>query len=93
MYGTYNLITEKIDLHGTLKTDSAPSNTTQGIKSLLIKALDPFLKKKRAGYQMPIRITGTYEHPSFGLDLAGTDAKTARSDPVHSSQLLKSGKQ
>lgn len=92
IHGTYNLITEKIDLHGTLKTDSAPSNTTQGIKSLLMKALDPFFKKKRAGYQIPIKITGTYEHPSFGLDLAGTDAKTARKDTAHASQLLKGGK-
>jgi hypothetical protein len=92
MHGTYNLITEKIDLHGTLRTDSAPSNTTQGIKSLLMKALDPFFKKKRAGYQMPIQITGTYEHPSFGLDLAGADEKTARKDTAHASQLLKGGK-
>ena len=92
MHGTYNLITEKIDLRGTLKTDSAPSNTTQGIKSLLMKALDPFFRKKRVGYQMPIKITGTYEHPSFGLDLAGTDEKTARKDTAHASQLLKDPK-
>jgi hypothetical protein len=91
MHGTYNLITEKIDLHGTLKTDSSPSNTTQGIKSLLMKALDPFLKK-RVGYELPIKITGTYEHPSFGLDLAGTDPKTARKNAAHASQLLKDGK-
>ena len=51
-----------------------------------------FFKKKRAGYQMPIKITGTYEQPSFELDLAGTDAKTARKDTAHASQLLKDGK-
>jgi hypothetical protein len=33
MEGTYNLITEKIDLHGTLRTEAAPSNTTHGIKA------------------------------------------------------------
>src|SRR6185503_2175443 len=71
--GTYNLITEKIDLHGTLKTDSAPSNTARGVKSLLMKALNPFFKKKRAGYAMPVKITGTYEHPIFGLDLGRKD--------------------
>jgi hypothetical protein len=92
MHGTYDLVTEQIDLRGTLRTDSAPSNTAQGIKSLLLKALDPFFKKKRAGYQMPIKITGTYEHPSFGLDLAGTGEKTARKDTAHASQLLKDGK-
>ena len=73
MDGTYNLITEKIDLHGTLKTDSAPSNTARGVKSLLMKALNPFFKKKRAGYAMPVKITGTYEHPIFGLDLGRKD--------------------
>jgi hypothetical protein len=77
MQGTYNLLTEKIDLHGTLKTESEPSNTTHGVKSLILKVLDPFFKKKRAGYIMPVKITGTYGHPSFGLDLRDRDNKKA----------------
>lgn len=89
MQGTYNLITEKIDLHGTLKTISAPSNTTQGVKSLFMKVLDPFFKRKRAGYSIPVKITGTYEHPAFGLDLGNSDAKTARKQQQHASKLLK----
>lgn len=75
MEGTYNLITERIDLHGTLRTDSQPSKTTSGVKALLLKVLDPFFKKKRAGYVMPVKITGTYEHPFFGLDLIDKDKK------------------
>jgi hypothetical protein len=75
LQGTYNLITEKIDLRGTLKTDSEPSNTTHGMKALILKVLDPFFKKKHAGYVMPVKITGTYEHPAFGLDLSDRDAK------------------
>ena len=75
LQGTYNLITEKIDLRGTLKTDSEPSNTTHGMKALILKVLDPFFKKKHAGYMMPVKITGTYEHPSFGLDLSDRDDK------------------
>ena len=35
----------------------------------MLKVLDPFFKKKRVGYVAPIKIGGTYEHPSFGLDL------------------------
>ncbi len=92
MQGTYNLITEKINLRGTLRTDSAPSNTKQGMKGLLLKVLDPFFKKKRAGYIMPIKITGTYEHPSFGLDLGGRDDKAARKESARASQLLKGAK-
>src|ERR1700730_13861878 len=75
LQGTYNLITEKIDLRGTLKTDSEPSKTTHGMKTLILKALDPFFKKKHVGYVMPVNITGTYEHPSFGLDLTDRDDK------------------
>lgn len=76
MQGAYNLITEKIDLHGTLKTDSSPSNTSGGAKAAILKVLAPFFKKKAVGYEMPIKITGTYDHPSFGLDLGnGGDKK------------------
>jgi hypothetical protein len=69
MQGTYNLITERIDLHGTLTTVSQPSNTTSGVKAAILKVLSPFFKKKPVGYVMPVKITGTYEHPQFALDL------------------------
>jgi hypothetical protein len=75
MQGTYNLITETIDLHGTIKTDSEPSDTTHGMKALMLKVLEPFFKKKHVGYMMPVKITGTYEHPMFGLDLSDRDEK------------------
>jgi hypothetical protein len=75
MQGTYNLINEKIDLHGTLKTESEPSNTTSGVKALMLKVLNPFFKKKPVGYVMPVKIMGTYEHPLFGLDLVDSRNK------------------
>ena len=68
--GTYNLVSEQIDLHGTLTTDSRLSNTTHGAKALMLKVLDPFFKKRhQTGYVAPVKITGTYTHPAFGLDL------------------------
>jgi hypothetical protein len=73
MRGTYSLITEKIDLRGTLKTDAEVSKATHGIRSLMLKVLDPFFKNKRGGYVAPIKITGTYQRPSFGLDLSDRD--------------------
>ncbi len=73
MQGTYSLISEKIDLRGTLKTDAEVSKTTHGIKSLMLKVLDPFFKNKRGGYVAPVKITGTYQHPLFGLDLSDRD--------------------
>jgi AsmA-like C-terminal region len=75
MQGTYNLITGKIDLHGTLRADSQPSKITSGVKALLLKVLNPFFKKKPVGYVMPVKIEGTYAHPSFGLDLSDSHDK------------------
>jgi hypothetical protein len=69
MHGTYNLLNHKIDLHGRMQVDSSISKTTTGVKSLLLKAIDPFFKKKKKGEIVPVHITGTYEHPQFGLDL------------------------
>jgi hypothetical protein len=75
MDGTYNLITEKVDLRGQLKLDSQISNTQSGPKALLLKAIQPFFKKRKNKEIVPIRISGTYEHPSFGLDLGDKTAQ------------------
>jgi AsmA-like C-terminal region len=88
LQGTYNLITERVDLHGTLRTNSEPSDTTHGMKSMLLKVLDPFFKKKHAGYAMPVKITGTYEHPAFGLDLNNRDQKKSDKMKADESRFL-----
>ena len=75
MHGTYNLISHKIDLRGQLQVDTKISNTTGGAKAILLKMMDPFFKKRRKGEVLPVRISGTYEHPSFGLDLYDSDAQ------------------
>ena len=85
MNGTYNLISEKIDLRGTLTTKEEVSKTTHGVKALFLKVLDPFLKNKSAGYITPVKISGTYDHPSFGLDLAdGKNAEAKKGKPSNS---------
>ena len=71
MQGTYDLISEKVDLHGTLKMDATVSHTAHGPKAVLFKLVDPFFKRKPRGSEVPVKITGTYRHPSFGLDLGG----------------------
>lgn len=70
MHGTFNLLNEKIDLHGLMKVDTKISKTTTGMKSFFLKVLDPLFKKKKKGEIVPVHISGTYEHPQFGLDLA-----------------------
>jgi hypothetical protein len=32
--------------------------------------MSPFFKHKKNGEVVPVHITGTYDHPNFGLDLA-----------------------
>jgi hypothetical protein len=81
LHGTYNLISHKIDLHGQLQVDTKMSNTTSGAKAILLKMMDPFFKKKRKGEVLPVRISGTYEHPSFGLDLHDSDAQKITAMP------------
>jgi hypothetical protein len=69
LHGTYNVIDHRIDLHGQMQVDTQISKTTTGMKSLLLKVMDPFFKKRRRGEVVPVHIGGTYEHPQYGLDL------------------------
>jgi hypothetical protein len=71
MNGTYNLENEQIDFHGTLKTAAELSQDTTGIKSALLKPLNPLFKRKKAGADIPVKMTGTYHDPRFGFDVAG----------------------
>lgn len=88
LHGTYNLISHKIDLHGHLQVDTKISNTTSGAKAILLKMMDPFFKKRRKGEVLPVRISGTYEHPSFGLDLYDKDAQKISAMPNKQVQPL-----
>jgi hypothetical protein len=90
---SYNLVSEKIDLHGTLKTDAEVSKTTHGIKSLMLKVLDPFFKNKPRGYLAPVKITGTYDHPEFGLDLGDRANNRNQNAKVHTPPLADQTKQ
>jgi hypothetical protein len=73
--GTYGLDTTQLDFHGDLKLQAKLSQTTTGTKSLLLKAVDPFFRGKNGGTDVPIQITGTKDHPSFGLDRGGDKTK------------------
>jgi hypothetical protein len=69
MNGTYNFLNYKIDLRGQMRVESKISNTESGGKALLLKMIEPFFKKKKQGEIVPVRISGNYNRPSFGLDL------------------------
>ncbi len=64
--GTYSLETERVDLHGTAKIDTQLSKATTGMKSVLLKLVQPFMKKSKSKESVvAIRMGGTYRHPTF----------------------------
>jgi hypothetical protein len=70
VHGTYGLLTEQVNLHGSLQVDNKLSKGSKGLKSVLLKSMEPFLKKKNAGEIVPIKIGGTFSHVSYGLDVS-----------------------
>jgi hypothetical protein len=56
--GSYDLRNGEVHLVGDLKMKSDISHTTTGFKSLLLKPLAPFFKKRHAGAVVPIAVTG-----------------------------------
>jgi hypothetical protein len=66
--GKYGLTSEAIDFSGTLNMHAKVSETTTGIKSVLLKAVDPLFKGRHGGSVIPIKISGSRDNPSFGLD-------------------------
>jgi hypothetical protein len=69
LHGTYDVLTEQVNLHGTLQLDHKLSKGSKGVKSVLLKSVEPLFRKKNAGEIVPIKIGGTFIHPSYGLDV------------------------
>jgi len=66
--GSYQMDSGQMDFRGRLVLQAKLSQMTTGAKSFFLKAVDPFLKGKNGGTDIPIKISGTKDHPSFGLD-------------------------
>jgi hypothetical protein len=68
--GTYGLRSEEIVFDGTLRMKATLSQAAGGgVKSIFLKAVDPFFKKGNAGAVLPIKVRGTRSEPKFGLDV------------------------
>lgn len=67
--GMYNLINDRVNMHGYLATEASLGKTTSGIKAAFAKVLQPLFKKGPHKKVIPVKITGSYHHPNFGLDL------------------------
>jgi hypothetical protein len=66
--GSYGLVSEQIDFAGVVETNATISAMTTGFRSLLLKPADLIFRKDGGGSTVPIRIAGTRDDPSFGLD-------------------------
>jgi hypothetical protein len=69
LHGRYALRAETVDFKGDLLLDAKVSQTQSGLKSLLLKVVDPLFKKDGGGSDLPIKIEGKRDAPSFGLDM------------------------
>lgn len=67
--GTFGFHGEVAHLTGNLKMDKDISHTATGFKSVLLKPLAPFFRKKNAGAVVPIAVTGTPGHYSVAQDI------------------------
>ena len=67
--GTYDLRSEQMDFTGELLTDASLGDMTSGVKSVLARMAQPFFRRPGGGSKFPIRISGTRDKPSFGLDV------------------------
>ena len=66
--GGYTLEHGTMDFDGTLFMDAKVSDTTTGLKRVLLKVVDPLFRRDGGGSAIPIRIRGTREDPQFGMD-------------------------
>lgn len=68
LHGTYSLLAQRVDLHGTPDTRGNLSDTTSGFKAIVVKAITPLFKKRNSMRIVPFDITGTYGHTSVSID-------------------------
>ena len=68
LQGAFGLISQTLDFHGDLRLQAKVSQTTRGIKSLLLKPVDRLFERDGAGTVVPLKITGTRASPSFQVD-------------------------
>ncbi|HEV8132317.1 MAG TPA: AsmA-like C-terminal region-containing protein [Acidobacteriota bacterium] len=76
--GTYGLPTEQLDFYGTLRMQAKVSQTVSGVKSIMLKVVDPFFTKPGAGTVLPIKISGKRDNPQYGLNFGGNKGKGVR---------------
>ncbi len=66
--GTFKLKTQQVDLQGFMHLETELSKATTGVKSFLLKMMQPFMKKGQRGESViAIKIGGTYQNPTYAI--------------------------
>lgn len=69
MAGSYGLATEILEFDGTVRLRATLSQAAGGgVKSALLKVVDPLFRRDGAGAVLPVRIRGSRDKPEVGLD-------------------------
>jgi hypothetical protein len=66
--GTYSLLNQQINMQGVVQIDAKLSQATTGVRSFLLKIVQPVVRKKKetgTGSIVALKVTGTYQNPSF----------------------------
>ena len=69
--GTFGLHDKSINMDGVLETSGKLSDTTSGVKELMLKVIGPLWKKRASVKFIPYHIGGNGAHPTFTLRLPG----------------------
>ena len=67
--GTYNLRTQAIDMDGRFRMQATLADTQSGIKHWLLKPFNKFFEKNGAGFEVPISISGSKDHPEITAEV------------------------
>lgn len=69
--GSYGLASQRMDMSGTFRMQATLSQTQSGIKQWVLMPFNKLFEKEGAGFQVPITITGTKDHPKIVVTIFG----------------------
>ena len=77
LQGTYDLDSHEVKMQGNLWTLATISQDSDGIKSILLKPIDPLFKRKHSGARVGITLSGDVDNPKIGVILTRDKTPTA----------------
>jgi hypothetical protein len=69
LHGSYNLRTQAMDMNGRFRMQATLSETQSGVKHWLLMPFDKLFEKDGSGFEVPITVSGTREHPEIGTEI------------------------